>query len=305
MVVTSPDWTTTCLNCGEALTGRFCPQCGQRALPPHPTVRQLAGEAWSELVGWDGKAARTLRTLLVRPGELTRSLLEGQRTRHISPVRLYLTCSLVYFLVAAAAPVPEIELDAGFSVGISTQSGTQDEDLQAGEAEFGRALTNGLATLSPDDQRAAVGFVDGQSWLLRPMFHAMAVDYPGLKRRVTAAMPRAFFVLVPALAGILALFHRRRPFPDHLYFALHVQSFVFLAGSVVQATYFSRSILVMGIAQGAAAVAILAHLVLAGRRVYGGGWLASAAKAAAVGVLYLSLFSVVALAVTLWVARAS
>lgn len=31
-------WARVCLNCDEPLTGRFCSRCGQRAVPPHPTV---------------------------------------------------------------------------------------------------------------------------------------------------------------------------------------------------------------------------------------------------------------------------
>ena len=31
----------TCLNCGAALTGPFCAQCGQRNIPPYPSVREL------------------------------------------------------------------------------------------------------------------------------------------------------------------------------------------------------------------------------------------------------------------------
>jgi hypothetical protein len=63
-------WSTTCLNCGRPLSGPFCSHCGQRAIPPHPTTRDLAGDAYSELVGWDGKVADTIRLLLRHPGEL-------------------------------------------------------------------------------------------------------------------------------------------------------------------------------------------------------------------------------------------
>src|SRR5688500_17036010 len=97
-------WDIVCLNCHEPLRGPFCALCGQRALPPHPTLRQLAGDAWGELAGWDGRLARTVRTLIRHPGQLTRALLDGQRARYVSPVRLYLTCSLVYFVLAAAVP---------------------------------------------------------------------------------------------------------------------------------------------------------------------------------------------------------
>src|SRR5882672_3841845 len=93
-----------CLNCAEPLTGFFCATCGQRDIPPYPSVRDLAAEAISEFSGWDGRLALTLRTLVERPGMLTHEFLEGRRVRYISPLRLYLMASLVYFIVAAAAP---------------------------------------------------------------------------------------------------------------------------------------------------------------------------------------------------------
>ena len=64
-------WRVKCLNCGAALVGQFCAECGQRALPPHPTVQELVGDAVSEFSGWDGKFAETVRLLVARPGELT------------------------------------------------------------------------------------------------------------------------------------------------------------------------------------------------------------------------------------------
>ena len=115
---------TTCLNCGAALSGPFCAACGQRDVPPHPTLRELAGDTWDELVGWDGKLARTFVTMFRRPGELTRAALEGQRIRHVSPIRLYLACSLVYFVLAAAAPPPDLDFAARVGASSSDMAGT-------------------------------------------------------------------------------------------------------------------------------------------------------------------------------------
>ena len=99
----------SCLNCGTALTGPFCSECGQRDIPAYPSVRELAVDAVSEFSGWDGRLALTLRTLVRRPGLLTREFLEGRRARYISPLRVYLTASLVYFLLAASAPTVRLE----------------------------------------------------------------------------------------------------------------------------------------------------------------------------------------------------
>ena len=96
-----------CLNCGATLDGPFCSACGQRVVPPHPTTKELVGDAYDELVGWDGKFARTLRLLLAHPGALTRAVIEGQRNSYVRSVRLYLLCSILYFLVQAGAPLPD------------------------------------------------------------------------------------------------------------------------------------------------------------------------------------------------------
>lgn len=110
-------WTAECLNCGAALTGPFCAACGQRAIPPDPTVRELAGDAFAELSGWDGKFVETFKALVRSPGELTRAFVIGKRARYIAPVRLYLTLSVIYFLVATAAPILRPAERHGVSIG--------------------------------------------------------------------------------------------------------------------------------------------------------------------------------------------
>src|SRR5215207_3013124 len=68
-----------CLNCAAQLGGPFCSECGQRAVAPYPTTRELAGDAWQELSGWDGRFVRTFRILIRYPGVLTIEALEGRR----------------------------------------------------------------------------------------------------------------------------------------------------------------------------------------------------------------------------------
>src|SRR5206468_8575282 len=110
-----------CLNCGAPVSQRFCPACGQAAVDPNPTLREFAHEAAGEFLLWDGKLATTFRLLLTKPGELTREYLGGRRARYLSPLRLYLTCSVLFFALKALAPDPPIVVRAGKSqVGMVT-----------------------------------------------------------------------------------------------------------------------------------------------------------------------------------------
>jgi hypothetical protein len=293
----------TCRNCALPLTGPFCSGCGQRVVPPHPTVREVAGDAYDELVGWDGKFARTMKLLVTRPGALTRDVVEGRRARYISAVRLYLMCSVAYFLVAAIVPNPVENIenaDVSFGVSIGVESSTTSTP---GEAAVGRAIARGLANLPPADRVLVEAEIAELPAVVQPMMRAMVEDYSGLMRRAAEVMPRVLFALVPALAAILAIFHQRRRFPEHLYFALHFEAFVFVTLSLSTLVEYARSPIASVASQLLVGVWILVYGIVAQRRVYGGSWAANIAKGLGVGAVYLVLWSATVSGVTLWASR--
>ena len=97
-----------CANCGASLGGAYCQACGQKAVSPDVSLHDFAHEAIHEFGHVDGKVVRTLRMLVAKPGMLTREFLEGRRTRYISPLRVYLSCSALFFALAALAPDPRL-----------------------------------------------------------------------------------------------------------------------------------------------------------------------------------------------------
>ena len=124
-------------------------------------------------------------------------------------------------------------------------------------------------------------------------------------RRAGDAMPRVLFVLIPVLAAVLALFYRGRHYPEHLYFAVHFGAFVFIVLTIESLTAYTRSLVAIAAAQLIGAGVILVYGIVAQRRVYGGSWLVTGAKAVGVSVVYGALWSSVVLAVTLWASRSS
>ena len=98
------------------------------------------------------------------------------------------------------------------------------------------------------------------------MFRAMAEDYRGLTRRASETMPRVLFILIPALAAVLALFYRGRHYPEHLYFALHFGGFVFIVLTLEALALYTRSIVIVGVAQIIGVLIIVVYGIVAQRR---------------------------------------
>ena len=196
-----------CLNCGSPLVGQFCADCGQRDIPPYPSVRELAIDAFWELSGWDGRFATTVRALVRRPGMLTREFLEGRRARYISPLRLYLMASLVYFVLAAASP--DVRLESGKTVfmGLRVTSTTPVDSTASRAERVGEAAGKAMENNQPltAEQRAVVlEEIASAPALIRPFLRRAVEDPAGFKSGVFSALPRMLFVLLPVFAGIVA-----------------------------------------------------------------------------------------------------
>lgn len=94
-----PRDSETCLNCGSALAGDYCQDCGQSGHSIRRPFWTLVGESLETFFSIDGRLARTVPDLLLRPGRMTRAYLAGQRARFIPPFRLYVFASLVFFVL--------------------------------------------------------------------------------------------------------------------------------------------------------------------------------------------------------------
>lgn len=275
-----------CLNCGAPLHGTFCAGCGQRAVPPNPTVRELAGDAWNELTGYDGRVMETIRGL-ARPGLLTREYIEGRRAHYLPPVRVYLFVSVIYFVIAASVPDEMSISDAG---SISGPGGMQIGITETGEDK----------AMSAEDRAALLAEIDTAAWYLRPMIRAMAEDPAGFRQRMFTIMPRVFFVLLPVFAGLVALFYRRRHFPTALVFAVHLHAFAFVVFAISEALKFTGNAHLAERVGAVLAVIFAIYALKSFRAVYGGGWPKTIAKAVGIGFLYLLASIPAFIVIILW-----
>lgn len=263
-----------CLNCGAELRGAFCADCGQRVVPADPTVSELASDVFHELSGYDGRIASTFRGLL-HPGQLTIDYLQGRRARYLSPVKLYLTVSVIYFLIAASAPElsngrPNAEVRTGGGVSINLSN---------------PAVNNGMP-MSAEDRAELEKSIAEAPWFMRGMLTSIAEDAPGFRARLFTIMPRVFFAMLPLFAAIVALFYRGRRFPTALVFAAHLHAFAFLALAISEASKMTRLPIVAGTVGGIMAIVLTWYALAALRAVFGGRWPMTIAKAMGIGFVY-------------------
>jgi len=85
-------------------TGPYCAACGQKAAALNPTIADFLHDLAHELLHVDGKIFRSVQLLLTRPGFLTLEQFAGRRAHYVSPIRLYLTFSIVFFAVLQFVP---------------------------------------------------------------------------------------------------------------------------------------------------------------------------------------------------------
>ena len=87
-----------CENCGEPLYGEFCSACGQ---PLKGLVRHFSsviGDFFDTAFNIDSRVLRTIGPLLFKPGLLSLEYFAGRRVRYVTPMRLFLSLSLLAFL---------------------------------------------------------------------------------------------------------------------------------------------------------------------------------------------------------------
>jgi len=261
-----PETPPTCQNCGSVVTGKYCAACGQAGHVHIMTIADVTHDVVHSALHLDSRVWRTLRSLVLRPGELTNEFIAGKRARYLPPFRLYLVISIAFFAISSLLP------DAGFLhvteegetvVAPIVIGGQQAEKAaaRAGEGtaraaeELGKVADNPdlpspvreiAATAARDITGQAAGetaageasagcsFDTGWTRLDDLLNEAcLKVKQDGGKRLSTVFMdtaPKLMFLFLPLMAAVAMLFYwrPRRMYAEHLVAFLHVHAFIFL-----------------------------------------------------------------------------
>ena len=123
-----------CLNCGTVLAGPHCHGCGQKA-HVHRTMGAFLHDLLHGALHFEGKIWHTLPLLALKPGELTRRYIEGERARFVSPMALFLFSVFLMFAVFQIVGVgTPTDLDGAVDVNVAAPERL--EALRAARAEI-------------------------------------------------------------------------------------------------------------------------------------------------------------------------
>ena len=279
-----------CPNCFHPFSGprpHYCPECGQETSVKAPTVGELMQQFGGAYFATEGAFWRTMRLLLLQPGELTAQYLLGRRKHYVLPLRLFLSVTVIMLLT--------------MKVMGSLESAAMDDP------EVTRALPDRPRSMQLELGFGQAGLEDGKfyceslpPWLCKRLERRLDVDTRSLvlrmqkvSERVASHAGTAAFVLLPAFAFGLALLFRNRGlhYTEHLVFALHLHAFWFLLVALMM--------LGVDVLVWAGLVMMPVYALLAMRRVYGGRWWVLLVRGAVLGAVHLGVVALTVAVVTL------
>ena len=267
----SHDQVNTCLNCGAAAVGKFCPNCGQETAREPRTFAEFIHELVAQYLTREGQLRKTLARLFFAPGELTVEYMAGRRVRYLRPFQLYLMVSVIVFAAVQFFGL-NLSLRLYGEHGVhfirsSRLSGAENQDN-------GLRLTPAQIILDHIDTPGV------------RRFGALSVEDRFAFLRARRAQYVSYFVLflVPILALTLGLFYRnrRRRYAEHLVFGLHCQTFllVILLAEAKLPTILADTL----------SFWVIAYFTIALKRVYGGTWTETLGRGAAILSLYFAIY---------------
>lgn len=220
-----------CPNCGKGLEKwmEYCPKCGQENHIKRASIKLITKDFLKDYWTFDSKLFRSLIPLLFKPGFLTKEFIEGKRQRYIPPVRLYIFVSFVFFLISSWISNEKNLSDYRLIGSLKDrQAGLFIDTLIGpyGDTLFNQYQTN--VTVDTNSQAVDSIFLFGLQKKIDQLytFEGRKKLQKNLKRKT----PIFLFILIPLLALLLHWFCYKKDYfyVDHLVYALHLQSFIFI-----------------------------------------------------------------------------
>jgi hypothetical protein len=275
-----------CRNCGDYAPDKYCPNCGQETQEHLPTAREFVHEFVLHYLAAEGRLWRTLKVLVLHPGRLTVEYIRGRKRTYVLPLRLYLTVSLVFFLLLRlAAPGAD-----RMSTAIHRSLNDGRVSFTIIDMGFAKAIKNQDGSFTCNLPKRLCDHINEQ--VLQPQGE-LERRYSNVLPELLSHLSTAVFLLLPLFALYLQLAYRKRTYGEHFLFALHLHSFWFLLLLVLLLPMPEwLSVLLKGY--------LVVYSVAALHAVYTSSWWKTVLKGLGLGLAYLVSLFIATTAIGIW-----
>lgn len=188
-----------CKSCGNRFSGSYCNVCGEKVLTgADRAFKTFLNSILVAVTFADSAFLRTLKEVLIRPGNFSKSFIEGKRVKFVRPISLFLVLNIFYFFF------PLIQL---FNASLNTQLLTPFAPL------YKDIIATKMVNMELDIENFSLVY--------------------NIKTRTLAKMMVMVFVFFSSLPLNLIFIKRNRFFTDHIDFMTEVASFNLFANALV------------------------------------------------------------------------
>ncbi|MDO9335418.1 MAG: DUF3667 domain-containing protein [Caulobacter sp.] len=292
-----------CDDCGAPLVGRFCHACGEDSQPRRRALKDLLSDGLDNVFSFTEHVLPTLRDMALDPGRILRGLRDGNRKRYLSPFKLYLSTTLVFFLFLGISGVTILQIETvrtrePVSVtldkeGVAEMKGfyimnryLEREERVPRDPEIVAALKQGSLNLADDGSKAFIAFLH------------LAIEQPEkINDDIATWAPRVLWLLMPLYALLVWPFYRRGTYlADHFILSLWAHSSLYLLMVLGALWNFT------GLGYGFALVMLVyqVYLTVGLKGYYGRSWWGAITKGGIISLTYALVWAGMFALFTLW-----
>ena len=229
---------SVCAACETPLSGRYCHACGQDSQARPAPLREMAVQVATSYSPIDGKLARTLAVLAIRPGRLLEAYRSGAGSLYVTPLKLFVAATALFLSVLNFSDTTFFQYvwkvdEPGRAVHAVYDPETMEVSVVGATAED-RWLQPRIDPAIDPEVTAAIeaGARTAPTEVARANMRyelALNVEQEKLAARLSDWLPNVLWLLMPLYAvGLVPLFGRKRLFLEHVIFAMWAHAIGFM-----------------------------------------------------------------------------
>lgn len=288
-----PPPSRVCDDCGTVLVGRFCHECGEDNAPPRRELKDLTRDALDNLFSFTEHVIPTLRDLAIDPGRILRGLRDGDTKRYLSPFKLYLSATVLFFLFLSLTGVGILQFEVKRTSGpvaitqdaeglleqqgffIQPRTLVRQHQLRE-DTPVVKVIEDAAKAETDTDNRAILA-----SWLVQVKEPAV------INADMAEWIPRGLWLMMPIYALMIwPLYAKGTLVADHFIFSLWAHTSMFLLTILGGLWNFTGITLGFGFAL----LAYQVYLTIGLKTYYGRSWLGAILKGGLLTSVYLVMW---------------